>query len=211
MTFDRKYKKDAFFAYKAWLSCDPFVHIAGKRYADRAENPTRVTVYSNQPEVELFVGGKSVGLQKSADHFFYFDIPNEGLSSIVAKAGVCTDSLEIRKVETFPEKYRLREAGAVLNWFDVTMPEGFLSINDKISTITANERGRRVFDSILHKLAREAKKSDTPALELNDGMRQMMGGFTLLRFTSLASMMNVKFTKEDLLDINKRLNKIPKE
>ncbi|MBR4859095.1 MAG: glycoside hydrolase family 2 protein, partial [Clostridia bacterium] len=54
ITIDRKYKKDAFYAYKAWLSDDPFVHICGKRYVDRVEDITKVTVYSNLPEVELF-------------------------------------------------------------------------------------------------------------------------------------------------------------
>ncbi|MEE1284050.1 MAG: glycoside hydrolase family 2 TIM barrel-domain containing protein, partial [Acutalibacteraceae bacterium] len=54
MTFDRKYKKDSFYAYKAWLSDEKFVHICGKRYIDRVEDTTKVTVYSNQPEVELF-------------------------------------------------------------------------------------------------------------------------------------------------------------
>jgi len=42
----------------------------------------------------------------------------------------------------------------------------------------------------------------------------MMGGFTALRlFTLMGGMMDVKFTKEQLLDINKKLNKIrkPKE
>ena len=38
VTFDRKYKKDAFYAYKAWLSDEPFVHICGKRYIDRVED-----------------------------------------------------------------------------------------------------------------------------------------------------------------------------
>ena len=57
VTFDRKYKKDSFYAYKAWLSDEPFVHICGKRYIDRVEDVTKVTVYSNQPEVELFVNG----------------------------------------------------------------------------------------------------------------------------------------------------------
>ena len=41
MTFDRKYKKDAFYAYKAWLSDDPIVHICGKRYVDRVEDVTK--------------------------------------------------------------------------------------------------------------------------------------------------------------------------
>jgi len=61
VTFDRKYKKDSFYAYKAWLSKDPFVHICGKRYIDRVEDVTKVTVYSNLPEVELFAGDVSLG------------------------------------------------------------------------------------------------------------------------------------------------------
>ncbi|MBR4080365.1 MAG: DUF4982 domain-containing protein, partial [Clostridia bacterium] len=67
MTFDRKYKKDAFYAYKAWLSDDPFVHICGKRYVDRVEDVTKVTVYSNLPEVELFANGESLGKKTAAD------------------------------------------------------------------------------------------------------------------------------------------------
>lgn len=51
VTFDRKYKKDSFYAYKAWLSDEPFVHLCGKRYVDRVEDTTKVTVYSNLPEV----------------------------------------------------------------------------------------------------------------------------------------------------------------
>ena len=60
MTFDRGYKKDSFYAYKVWLSDEPFVHICGKRYVDRVEDVTKVTVYSNLPEVELFANGKSM-------------------------------------------------------------------------------------------------------------------------------------------------------
>ena len=78
VTFDRKYKKDAFYAYKAWLSDQPFVHICGKRYVDRVEDVTRVTVYSNQPEVELLRNGESLGKKTSQEHFFYFDVSNQG-------------------------------------------------------------------------------------------------------------------------------------
>ncbi len=104
---DRKYKKDSFYAYKAWLSDEPFVHICGKRYVDRVEDVTRVTVYSNQPEVELFVNGKSLGVQTSDVHFFYFNVPNaEGETVLEAVAGACRDRSLIRKVETFNEAYR---------------------------------------------------------------------------------------------------------
>jgi len=42
------------------------------------------------------------------------------------------------------------------------------------------------------------------------GMMQMLGGFSVLRLTSMMGMMNVSFTKEELLDLNKQLNKIRK-
>ncbi len=99
VTFDRKYKKDAFYAYKAWLSDDPFVHICGKRYVDRVEDVTKVTVYSNLPEVELFANGKSLGKQSAPEHFFYFEVPNAGETTLKAVAGECTDESFIRKVE----------------------------------------------------------------------------------------------------------------
>ncbi len=41
-------------------------------------------------------------------------------------------------------------------------------------------------------------------------MMQMMGGFTVLRMTSMAGMMNLSFTKEELLKMNAQLNRIKK-
>ena len=148
MTFDRKYKKDSFFAYKAWLNPEPMVHLCGKRYVDRVEDVTKVTVYSNQPEVELFANGKSLGVQKhNGLPFFYFDVPNTAASTkLHAVAGECTDNSLIRKVETFNESYRLKEKGAILNWFDITAPEGYFSLNDKLSDIMAAPRAWRCSD-----------------------------------------------------------------
>ena len=145
ITMDRKYKKDAFYAYKAWLSDEPFVHLCGKRYIDRVEDTTKITVYSNQPEVELFVNGESVGKKTSAEHFFYFDVKNVGESEIVAKAGALSDSGKIRKVDKMNEDYILKEKGAVLNWFDVNAPEGRFSLNDKLSDIMSCLRGKLWF------------------------------------------------------------------
>ena len=213
VTFDRKYKKDAFYAYKAWLSDDPFVHLCGKRYIDRVEDVTKVTVYSNLPEVELFVNGKSVGKKTSEEHFFYFDVENVGESEIVAKAGELEDKGTIRKVDEMNQDYILKEKGAVLNWFDVTEIEGRYSLNDKISDILASFWGKLWFAKIGLKLKKamsggEAKKAS--GFELSEDMMQMMGGFTVLRLTSLIGMMNITFTKEDLLKMNRQLNKIRK-
>ena len=101
VTIDRKYKKDAFFAYKAWLSDEPFVHICSKRYIDRSEDITKVKVYSNQPEVELFVNGVSFEKQQSENHFFTFEVPNTAETTLIkAVAGEWEDNSEFRKVDT---------------------------------------------------------------------------------------------------------------
>ena len=222
MTFDRKYKKDAFFAYKAWLSDDPFVHLCGKRYIDRVEDVTKVTVYSNQPSVELFANGESLGVKEAADHFFYFDVPNSGETTLVAVAGECRDESVIRKVDTFNEDYRMKEVGAILNWFDITEKEGYFCINDKMSDIMATVGGKIWLGTMLLTMKKkmdENKKPDENGekkggfnvdLKSIKGMGQMLGGFTVLRLTSLMGMANVNFTKEELLKINDQLNKIRK-
>ena len=227
VTMDRKYKKDSFYAYKAWLVSpeeDPFVHLCGKRYIDRVEDVTKVTVYSNLPEVELFVNGESIGKKTADDHFFYFEVKNVGESTIVAKAGNCTDEGKIRKVDEMNMDYVLREVGAVLNWFDVVEIEGRYSLNDKISDIMQSLRGKLWFASMGLKLKKkmdagkkdngEEKKSGGFEVDLKGGamggMMQMLGGFSVLRLTSMMGMMNVSFTKEELLDLNKQLNRIRK-
>ncbi|MBR6633662.1 MAG: glycoside hydrolase family 2 protein [Clostridia bacterium] len=222
VTMDRKYKKDAFYAYKAWLSDEPFVHLCGKRYVDRVEDVTKVTVYSNQPEVELFVNGESIGKKTASDHFFYFDVKNEGETTIVAKAGDLSDEGKIRKVAERNMDYVLKEVGAVLNWFDVVEIEGRYSLNDKISDIMKSKRGKLWFVSLGLKLKKKmnANKKDKDTekksggfdvdLKADGGLMEMMGGFTVLRLSSMMGMMNITFTKEELLKINKQLNRIKK-
>ncbi len=222
VTMDRKYKKDAFYAYKAWLSDEPFVHLCGKRYVDRVEETTKVTVYSNQPEVELYVNGESLGKKTAEDHFFYFDVPNVGESTLVAKAGELTDQGTIRKVDEMNMDYVLVEKGAVLNWFDVDAPEGRFSLNDKIADIMSCFRGKMWFMGVGLSIKKkmDANKKDKKAgkksggfdvdLKADGGLMQMMGGFTVLRLTSMMGMANISFTKEELLKMNKKLNRIRK-
>ena len=227
VTMDRKYKKDSFYAYKAWLvspEADPFVHLCGKRYVDRVEDVTKVTVYSNLPEVELFVNGESIGKKTAEDHFFYFDVKNVGESTIVAKAGDLTDEGKIRKVAERNMDYVLKEVGAVLNWFDVVEVEGRFSINDKISDIMESKRGKLWFVRMGLKIKKkmDAKKKDSKDdkksggfdVDLKGGnmggMMEMLGGFSVLRLSSMMGMMGVTFTKEELLKMNKQLNRIKK-
>jgi len=214
VTFDRKYKKDSFYAYKAWLSDEPFVHLCGKRYVDRVEEVTRVTVYSNQPEVELFVNGFSFEKKNAEDHFFYFDVPNAGTTELVAVAGECRDNSVIRKVEKFNEDYRLKEKGAILNWFDITEVEGHFSLNDKIGEIMATAQGKMLFLGLIAKMMPRKKSGDKGVMggfEMNnDAMMQMLGGFTVLRLSGMIGMVGIELTKEDLLSLNAKLNKIKK-
>ncbi len=211
MTFDRKYKKDSFYAYKAWLSDDPFVHICGKRYVDRVEDVTKVTVYSNLPEVELYVNGQLLEKQTSENHFFYFNVPNSGVTRIQAIAGEYSDESQIRKVEEFNEDYRLKEKGAILNWFDVTEIDGYLSLNSKMSDLLMVPAGQALFGQIMGPIAEAAKQSaGEGGFEMNEGMMQMMGGFTVLRLIGMLGMTGLKMNKEELLDLNAKLNKIKK-
>ena len=211
MTFDRKYKKDSFFAYKAWLNPEPMVHLCGKRYIDRVEDVTKVTVYSNQPTVELFANGVSLGVQEhNGLPFFYFDVPNAGTTQLVAVAGELKDESVIRKVEVFNEAYRLKEKGAILNWFDITEKEGYLSLNDKMGDVMKTLRGKMLFMSLMGKfMGGKNGKMEAMGFEINAEMMTMMNGFTVLRLlTMVGGMMNVEFTKEQLLDLNDQLNKI---
>ena len=209
VTFDRKYKKDSFYAYKAWLSDDPFVHICGKRYVDRVEETTKVTVYSNQPEVELFANGVSLGKQTSPEHFFYFEVPNTGETTLVAVAGECRDESLIRKVEVFNEDYRLKETGAILNWFDINEREGYLSLNSKIEDIMKSEEGAKLFMEFMKSGGSGWGNNSTNETEEEVKKKmKMLGAFKVLRYISLLSATNVDFTKEQLLDLNDKLNQI---
>ena len=114
------------------------------------------------------------------------------------------------------QDYILKEKGAILNWFDVEMPENRYSLNDKISDILACFRGKLWFMTVGLKIkkamggGKKVEKKKAMGFELSADMMQMMGGFTVLRLTSLIGMMNIQFTKEDLLKMNKQLNRIRK-
>lgn len=87
VSFDRKIKKDAFYLYKAaWNKHDPFVHLCGSRYIDRAESVSEVRVYSNCKEVSLYVDGQFYET-KRGKRVFVFRVPITGEHSIEARSG----------------------------------------------------------------------------------------------------------------------------
>ena len=222
ITFDRQYKKDAFYAYKAWLSEEKFVHITSKRYIDRVEDVTKVTVYSNCDEVELFANGVSVGKQKKDKYpFFHFQVKNEGDTVLKAVAGEFEDESKIKKVETFNEDYRMKEEGGVINWFEIDTPAGYLSINDTLGDIMKPFKGKIVIVKTALKLKKafsdnsdkpkekdKKKKASISGFDINKTMIEMAKGFTIKR---ILMMIGGKMSKEDILEINRALNKIKKK
>ncbi|WP_245632677.1 glycoside hydrolase family 2 TIM barrel-domain containing protein [Edaphobacter aggregans] len=62
VTFDHKYRKDAYFFYKANWTATPTVHINSRLYTERAYRIADVRVYSNAPKTSLKVNGKLIGV-----------------------------------------------------------------------------------------------------------------------------------------------------
>ena len=134
----------------------------------------------------------------------------------MAGAGDCRDESCLRKVDSMNPDYILREKGAILNWFDIEAPEGYFSLNDKLSDITATVQGKLLFAGLAAKVIKNLSgkskdgKAKAGGFEMSEGMMQMMGGFTVIRLTSLMGAADIHFTKEELLDLNAKLNKIKK-
>lgn len=98
-----------------------------------------------------------------------------------------------------------------LNWFDIETPEGYFSLNDKLSDIMATESGKMLFAGLMAKMMSGMSDGGGVAgFDVTPDMMQMMGGFTVLRLTSLMGAANVNMTKEQLLDLNAKLNSIKK-
>jgi beta-galactosidase len=86
VTNDRKFRKDAFYWYKANWTSAPFVHITGRRFDRRTIATTDIKVYANTASVELRVGGKSLGSRTAPDHIFVWPAVRLQLGDNVVEA-----------------------------------------------------------------------------------------------------------------------------
>ena len=184
VTYDRKTKKDSFFLYQAYWRKEPMLHLAKKRYLYRCEDETQVLVYSNLPEVSLYVNGKLFETKQGA-HVFEFKVPlTKKTTKLVVKAGGLEDKSVVKKVKKPYSKYILEGSSKeVANWFDkdgneveMTFNEGYFSIKDKIKDIMANEKGKEVMDELISKMMEQMASS---GMELPKGAMKMMGSFSL--------------------------------
>lgn len=102
VTFDRHFKKDAFYFYKAnWNKNDKFVYIAERRLMDRKSSVQTIKIYSNEPEVELLVNGKSMGKRSGSYGIFIWEgiTIQKGENRIDAISELSTDHTFINLIE----------------------------------------------------------------------------------------------------------------
>ena len=115
VTFDRQTRKDSFYLYKAWWTDRPFVHICGKRYAQRTGRTTKMKVYSNAKRVILYANGEKIA-EKTGERVFVFKVKLCDTTVIRAVAGNCEDTAVFRQVSKPNPAYRLGKSAGGENW-----------------------------------------------------------------------------------------------
>ncbi len=181
VTFDRSLRKDAFYLYKAaWNKTEPFVHLCGKRYVNRCEEQTEIKVYSNLPEISLYVDGTRIAVQ-SGKTVFRFRIPLLGEHLIRAEAGEASDSMCIRRVSEPDESYIFNKAAAsITNWFDADdIDPTCFSIQDTLGEIRSHPQAGAVVDAMMARGASE-RGDVADAVKDNPALQRMMGRMTML-------------------------------
>ncbi|MBQ7519919.1 MAG: glycoside hydrolase family 2 protein [Clostridia bacterium] len=177
VTMDRKLRKDAFYLYKAAWSKQPFVHLCGSRYAERAEAETDIRVYSNQPEVALTVDGKLIGRQ-SGSRVFTWRIPLTGEHIILATAEGCMDQMKLRRVAEPNKAYMFRKQ-EVVNWFDKDeIDPACFSIRDTLGVLQQHPQAGAILAGMMARM-RASRGDVAQSASNNANLQRMMAGMTL--------------------------------
>lgn len=117
VTFNRKIKKDSFYLYKAWWSKEPFVHICLKRFINRKDKSRTVRVYSNLPEVTLYINDEKYAYQTGKHVFVFENIPLQVSTNIRVVAGEQTDEAMFNRTEKSNSSYNLKNrCNTSANW-----------------------------------------------------------------------------------------------
>ena len=205
ITFDRKLKKDAFYLYKTAWSKAPVVHICGSRYVDRTEDVTEIKVYSNFPEVTLYVDGKLFAVQ-SSQRVFRFHVPISGEHSIEARAAGYSSVIFIRKVAEQNPKYVFVKKQDVVNWFDQDdFDSECYSVSDTIGELRKHPESNAIIDDIIAKGA--ASRGDVAeSVKDNPALLRMMNRITLISLLKQAGGID----EETIKQLNRVLQRIRK-
>ena len=206
VTADRKIKKDAFYLYKAYWSGEPFVHLCGSRYTDRAEDVTEIKVYSNQPAVTIYIDGTEKE-KKEGEHVFIFRVTLTGEHFIEAKAGEWQDCIRIRRVEKAKEDY-IFKGGAVTNWLkDISVDESCYSINDSLGMLMKNPQAAAIVGQLMSR-ASKSRGEVAEATKDNPALKLMMAGMPLCEMLKRAG---DAVSADQIRNLNGALQKIEKE
>lgn len=214
VTFDRAVKKQGYFFYKAKWSAEPFVYICGKRFCKRHEDVIDVKLYSNAPEVTLWVNGKPVGKQAGNAVFTFPGVAlTEPFNELIARIpGGQTDTLILEKVAQMPGEYtyvvQKDVSSNVAQWFasqklevkELVIREGYLSVEDPLELVYQYPEGERAVKELIQK----PLSIDHPAM----AARMDKGG--AMSFASIWNHISKLLPDEALYLLNERLNKIPK-
>lgn len=134
ITYDRKTKKDTFYLYQAYWTSQPMVHIAGRRFSNRAPGERDITVYTNCEEVTLSLNGAIIGSAKVTDHAAVFsDVAlADGENTLTAIAGNISDTISLWGVAQHDGSYDLPDLANAIqagNWF--SQQEGLPDYGEK--------------------------------------------------------------------------------
>ena len=185
VTIDRNVIKDAYYVYKANWSKELFVHIAGKRYYNRAEKETLISVMSNIPEITL----KGQNFEKKGntiDGIVRFDNVklNLGLNRFEVygrkRDKVYSSYILINCVCEQDKSYvieRKEDRNTAINWFEKVdveklvaldkplRPEGF-SLDDRICDIFSVKKAKEVFMKYFSFLTESTRFDETSPVTL---------------------------------------------
>ena len=203
--FDHKTRKDAFYLYKAAWSKEPFVHLCGKRYAERAEDMTEIKVYSNCDSVTLLVNG-AVYEKKNGSRVYTFSVPLTAVHEIEAVSGNCHDKMTVRRVSN-PNPDYLFHKQAVINWFDTAdYDPSCYSVKDTMGALSQNPQTAAILDKMMSRMT--ASRGDVAkAANQNENLKKMMAGLSL---ESLIRQAGDSVPQEMIRSLNAALQKIRK-
>lgn len=147
VSFDRETKKDSFYYYKAQWSEKPFIHIAEKRFINRAAETMTLKVYSNLPELTLSFAGQSMSCRSDTGVFRFEGCPlSENGTEYAVTGGACEDRAVFCRVAEPDESYVFVDTNVginVRNWFvdeaeeARLFPEDAYSLRDTMEDLLA--------------------------------------------------------------------------
>lgn len=207
VTFDRKIFKDSYYVYKAYWASDPFVHIAGRHYADRPYAMMDVKVYSNAKEVTLYKNSNLVKTLKGNKVFVFKDVilaPGGNIFRAECE-GAVADFVTFNRVETPNPAYKLPAHEETKNWFEdveeIAINPAYYSTKDKIKEIAKSEEALATITKTVDKLT---------GVKVGKAMIALMGSSTPESLISAFGGKKDGGAQKILNSINQELQKIKK-